>query len=70
MIGPLAIDGAYVNAAFSGFGLMAAPAAAELLAAHITGSTLPNYAAAFALARYDDPHYQALLANWGSTGQL
>ena len=70
LIGPLAIDGAYVNAAFSGFGLMAAPAAAELLAAHITGSTLPDYAAAFALARYNDPHYQALLANWGSTGQL
>lgn len=70
LVGPLPVDGAYVNAAFSGFGLMAAPAAGELLAAHITGSTLPEYASAFGLARYDDPKYQALLANWGSTGQL
>ena len=59
-----------MNAAFSGFGLMAAPAAGELVAEQITGSTLPKYAPAFALARYDDPRYQALLANWGSTGQL
>jgi len=70
LIGPLSVDGAYVNAAFSGFGLMAAPASGELLAAHITGSALPEYALAFALARYDDPSYQELLANWGSTGQL
>ncbi len=70
LIGPLPVDGAYVNAAFSGFGLMAAPAAGELVAAHITGNALPAYAPAFALARYADPHYQALLANWGSSGQL
>ena len=70
LIGPSAVDGFFVNAAFSGFGLMAAPAAGELVAAHIMGSTLPDYAPAFALARYDDPRYQALLANWGLTGQL
>ena len=70
LVGPLAVDGAYVNVAFSGYGLMAAPAAAELLAVHITGSTLPSYAPAFALARYDDPAYVARLALWGSTGQL
>ncbi len=70
LIGPLAVQGAYVNAALSGYGLMAAPAAGELIAAHIMGDTLPSYAASFRLDRYDDPAYQALLANWGSTGQL
>jgi hypothetical protein len=50
---------------------MASMAASELLAAHITGSTLPEYAPAFLLSRYDDPAYQALLADWDATaGQL
>ena len=70
LIGPLAVQGAYVNAALSGYGLMAAPAAGELIAAHITGGELPVYAAAFRLDRYADPVYRAMLANWGSTGQL
>lgn len=70
LIGPLAVEGAYVNAAFSGYGLMAAPAAAELLAAQIVGSAVPDYAGAFALARYNDPRYRAMLADWGNTGQL
>ncbi len=70
LIGPLAVEGAYINAALSGYGLMAAPSAGELIAAHITGGTLPSYAASFRLDRYEDPGYQALLANWGSTGQL
>jgi sarcosine oxidase subunit beta len=70
LVGPLPVTGAHVCAAFSGFGLMAAPAAAELLAAHITGTSLPAYAPAFVPARYDDPAYRARLARWGSTGQL
>ena len=70
LIGPLPVDGAFVCAAFSGFGLMAAPAAGELLAAHVTGAPLPTYASAFTLARYDDPAYRARLADWGATGQL
>jgi sarcosine oxidase, subunit beta len=70
LIGPLAIPGAYVNAALSGYGLMAAPAAGELIAAQITGADVPSYAPKFRLDRYQDPAYQALLANWGSTGQL
>ncbi len=56
--------------AFSGFGLMAACAAGELLAAHISGTMLPPYAPAFRLERYADPAYQQLLAQWGSIGQL
>ena len=70
LVGPMGPEGAYVCAAFSGFGLMAAPAAAELLAAQITGAARPSYEAAFLLSRYDDPAYQAQLASWGSTGQL
>ena len=70
LIGPLPMEGAFVLGALSGFGLMAAPAAGELLAAYATGETPPDYAAAFRLDRYDDPAYRALLEDWGSTGQL
>ena len=70
LAGPLPARGAYVIGALSGYGLMAAPAAGELLAAHITGSELPPYARWFSPGRYDDPEYQKLLESWGSTGQL
>ncbi len=70
LIGALPVAGAYVHAALSGYGLMAAPAGAELVAAAVTGDTLPPYAPAFRLERYDDPAYQARLQRWGSTGQL
>lgn len=70
LIGPLPVDGAYINAALSGYGLMAAPAAAELIAAQISGGDVPSYAPSFRLDRYENSAYQALLANWGSTGQL
>lgn len=70
LIGPLPVEGAYVIGALSGFGLMAACAAGELLADTITGRPLPHYAPAFALARYADPGYQKLLENWETSGQL
>jgi glycine/D-amino acid oxidase-like deaminating enzyme len=70
LAGPLPVEGAYMIGAFSGYGLMAACGAGELLAAHLTGSPLPHYAPAFALARYADPNYQKLLENWGASGQL
>jgi glycine/D-amino acid oxidase-like deaminating enzyme len=70
LIGPLPVEGAYIVGALSGYGLMAACAAGELIAAHITGAELPNYAPALTLARYDDPAYQRLLDNWGDLGQL
>ena len=56
--------------ALSGYGVMAACAAGELLAAHIVGEPLPSYAPAFSLARYDDPAHQRLLARWEDEGQL
>jgi glycine/D-amino acid oxidase-like deaminating enzyme len=70
LIGPLPLEGAYVLGALSGYGVMAACAAGELLAAQIAGADLPPYAPAFLPSRYADPAYQALLARWGDTGQL
>lgn len=70
LIGPLPTPGAYVIGALSGYGVMAACAAGELLAAYVTGAALPSYAPAFAPERYADPAYQALLENWDDTGQL
>lgn len=68
---PLPVSGAFVYGALSGYGIMAALAGAELLAAHMTGSELPDYAPAFNIARYEDPAYQILLQDWESTaGQL
>jgi glycine/D-amino acid oxidase-like deaminating enzyme len=71
LIGPLPVEGAYVIGALSGFGIMASMAAGELLAAHVAGGELPDYATAFLLSRYEDPEYQKLLAGWDATsGQL
>ncbi len=71
LIGPLPVAGAYVFGALSGYGIMASQAGADLLAAHIAGSERPPYAPAFALSRYDDPAYRALLDAWDpTTGQL
>jgi glycine/D-amino acid oxidase-like deaminating enzyme len=71
LIGPLPVEGAYIIAALSGFGIMASSAAGDLLAAHITGGALPSYAPAFSLVRYQDPAYQKLLESWdASSGQL
>jgi glycine/D-amino acid oxidase-like deaminating enzyme len=70
LAGPLPIDGTFVCGAVSGFGLMASAAVGELVAAHITGQALPDYAPAFSIARYDDPNYRRWLENWQAAGQL
>ncbi len=70
LIGPCGPRGAFVIGALSGYGIMAAPAAGDLLARHISGQALPAHAAWFLPARYADPAYQTLLAKWGDTGQL
>ena len=62
--------GAFIIGGLSGYGLMASCGAAELLAAHLLGDTLPPYAAACMLSRYDDPAYQDALAHLKSDGQL
>src|SRR5918996_3344717 len=68
--GPLPVEGAYVLGALSGYGLMSSSTAADLLAAHVTGASLPAYAPAFLLSRYDDPAYRQLLETWTDSGQL
>jgi glycine/D-amino acid oxidase-like deaminating enzyme len=70
LIGPVAVEGAYVSCGFSGFGVMASCASGELIARHVTGGELPDYAPAFLLSRYQDPDYRALLDGWGDGGQL
>lgn len=70
LVGPIGVAGAYVAGAVSGYGIMSACAVGELLAAHVEGAKLPEYAPAFSPARYDDPEYQKELENWGDSGQL
>jgi glycine/D-amino acid oxidase-like deaminating enzyme len=67
---PLPVGGSFVIGAMSGYGIMASAAQGELLAAHITQTELPAYAPAFDFNRYEDPEYQQLLENWGTTWQL
>lgn len=70
LVGPAGTEGSFVAGAVSGYGIMSACAVGELLAAHVTGANLPEYASAFALSRYDDPEYQKKLENWDNSGQL
>lgn len=71
LIGPLPIAGAYVLGALSGFGVMGSHAGAELLAAHLTNGTLPDYAKWFLPSRYDDASYRAEIERWdANVGQL
>ena len=70
LAGPLPVEGAYIIGALSGYGLMSSNGAADLLADYISGRSLPSYAPAFRLDRYDDPEYKKLLASWGDSGQL
>ena len=69
LIGPSGVDGVHLVAGLSGFGVMAAAGAADLLAAHILGDDLPDYADAFLLSRYQNPAYVAGLAT-ADSGQL
>jgi glycine/D-amino acid oxidase-like deaminating enzyme len=71
LIGPLAVPGAFVLGALSGIGVMSSQAAGDLLARHVTGRSLPDYAKWFLPSRYDDPSYRALVDQWGPlVGQL
>ncbi|MCP5098439.1 MAG: FAD-binding oxidoreductase, partial [Chloroflexi bacterium] len=68
--GPMMVDGAFVLGGLGGSGMHTAPAAGEIVAAHVTNSTLPPYAKALRIERYADPAYQALLVQWGASGQI
>ena len=68
LVGPAGPSGFNLMAGLSGFGVMVAAGAADLLAKHITGTELPSYSDAFLLERYDDADYLASIG--GPTGQL
>ena len=70
LVGPTDIGGVCVVAGLSGFGVMAAAAAGELVGLHLTGGELPDYAWAFLPSRYQDPRYVTLMGNQQSSGQL
>ncbi|HEX7216950.1 MAG TPA: FAD-dependent oxidoreductase [Methylomirabilota bacterium] len=70
LAGPLPLEGSFLIGGLSGYGMMSSNGAADLLADHIAERPLPSYAPAFHLDRYQDPAYQALLAEWGDSGQL
>lgn len=69
LVGPAGPTGVYLLCGYSGFGVMVSAGGADLLARHITGDDLPDYADAFLLSRYDDPNYVADLESTAS-GQL
>jgi sarcosine oxidase, subunit beta len=70
LVGPAGPDGFVVCGALSGFGVMAASAAGELAALHVTGGPLPEYAPAFSPDRYGDPAYLEEISQVADTGQL
>ena len=71
LIGPLPVEGAYVLGALSGYGIMGSHAGADLLAAHLTGAKLPDYARWFLPSRYEEAGYRAEIERWGeNVGQL
>jgi glycine/D-amino acid oxidase-like deaminating enzyme len=70
LIGPAGPRGFHVAAGYSGFGVMVAAGAADLLGRHITGADLPDYAAAFLLDRYRDPDYLRSLEAGTASGQI
>lgn len=70
LAGPAGAVGAYVCGALSGFGIMAACGVGELVATHIAGGDLADWAHWFDLRRYENPEYVAEIASLGDSGQL
>ena len=70
LIGPLSVPGTFVCSAFSGYGIMASCAAADLLAAHVQGTERPDYAGAFDVSRFSDPDYVSKIGDLAASGQL
>jgi sarcosine oxidase subunit beta len=70
LVGPTSIKGIYLLGAVSGYGIMAACATGELLAAHVLDRALPDYADALRLSRYDEAGYLESLADVEAKGEL
>ena len=70
LIGPMDAPGAFMVAALSGFGSMAACAAGKLCAAWIAGADLPEYAQSLSRTRYGNDDLMCELRNAASKGVL
>lgn len=70
LLGPAGPDGYFLACGYSGFGVMVAAGAADLVAAHVTDSDLPPYAGDFLLSRYDNPDYIRSITEEVDSGQL
>jgi len=70
LIGPTGPGGFHLMSGMSGFGVMVAAGAGDLLARHVAEADLPDYSSAFLLSRYDDEAYLASIADSGRSGQL
>jgi glycine/D-amino acid oxidase-like deaminating enzyme len=70
LAGPLPIEGAFVHGALSGYGLMASMATSEIVAAHIAGDGLPDYAPALHPDRWEDEAYREKIEGWEDSTQL
>jgi glycine/D-amino acid oxidase-like deaminating enzyme len=70
LLGPAGPRGFFLACGYSGFGVMVAAGAADLVANHITGSDLPRYAESFLLSRYVDAGYLQSIATTTDDGQL
>jgi len=70
LISPMPVKGAYIIGALSGFGIMSACGAADLLSTYITNERLPNYAPTFSIERYQNNKYLESIENIHNTGQL
>ena len=70
LVGPLLVEGAYVIGAVSGYGIMSACAVGELLAHHVTGIGLLEYAPALLLSRYRNAEYLKGLESLEDSGEL
>ena len=68
LIGPLPVEGAYIAGALSGYGVMSSQAAGELIAAHVTGALLPDYAKTFSYDRFDGVSTADMLEIRDATG--
>ena len=69
LVGPTGPAGFHLMSGMSGFGVMVAAGAGDLLARHVAGSDLPDYSGSFLLSRYDDEAYLASIGS-GRHGQL
>ena len=70
LIGSMGVDGAYMIGAVSGYGIMSACGAGDLLAALIMQKNLPAYAMTFELSRYESMEYLNEIENMVDSGQL